>query len=257
MERLNVNYHTHTYRCNHASGKDEDYVIKAINAGIKVLGFSDHTPRIFKSGHISGFRMRAELAKDYFDSIRMLREKYKDEIDVKAGVEAEYYENDPGYFDYIDEFQPDYIIQGQHFIISEESGRRAARPTRDEKDLADYYLCLYKGIDSKRFFYIAHPDMINFTGDDRIFIKHTEEFLRYAKEHKTLLEINRLGLFENRHYPRELFWELCGRTGCKAVIGLDAHNPAVFDDTRTMTKCIEYAKKHNVILAGEDELIIP
>ena len=91
MERLNVNYHTHTYRCNHASGKDEDYVIKAINAGIKVLGFSDHTPRFFKSGHISGFRMRAELAKDYFDSIRMLREKYKDEIDVKVGVEAEYY----------------------------------------------------------------------------------------------------------------------------------------------------------------------
>lgn len=38
------NYHTHTTRCYHASGKDEEYVKAAIKAGIKELGFSDHTP---------------------------------------------------------------------------------------------------------------------------------------------------------------------------------------------------------------------
>ena len=36
------NYHTHTTRCYHASGKDEEYVKAAIKAGIKELGFSDH-----------------------------------------------------------------------------------------------------------------------------------------------------------------------------------------------------------------------
>lgn len=35
------NYHTHTTRCYHASGKDEEYVKAAIKAGIKELGFSD------------------------------------------------------------------------------------------------------------------------------------------------------------------------------------------------------------------------
>ena len=35
-------YHTHTKRCGHAVGEDEEYVIEAIKAGIKDLGFSDH-----------------------------------------------------------------------------------------------------------------------------------------------------------------------------------------------------------------------
>ena len=38
------NYHTHTTRCFHAIGKDEEYVKAAIQANIKELGFSDHTP---------------------------------------------------------------------------------------------------------------------------------------------------------------------------------------------------------------------
>ena len=32
------NYHTHTTRCFHAIGKDEEYVKAAIKAGIKELG---------------------------------------------------------------------------------------------------------------------------------------------------------------------------------------------------------------------------
>ena len=42
------NYHTHTARCNHASGTDREYVEKAIEAGYKTLGISDHAPYLFK-----------------------------------------------------------------------------------------------------------------------------------------------------------------------------------------------------------------
>ena len=42
-----VNYHTHTTRCNHASGTEKEYVEAAIETGLKVLGFSDHTPYPF------------------------------------------------------------------------------------------------------------------------------------------------------------------------------------------------------------------
>ena len=35
-------YHTHTYRCGHADGEDEEYVLEAIAAGVRKLGFSDH-----------------------------------------------------------------------------------------------------------------------------------------------------------------------------------------------------------------------
>ena len=51
MEDKQLDYclHTHTKRCGHAFGADEEYVQAAIDAGIKVLGFSDHIflPNIF------------------------------------------------------------------------------------------------------------------------------------------------------------------------------------------------------------------
>ena len=39
---IKANYHTHTARCGHAIGTDEEYVQAAIQAGLKTLGFSDH-----------------------------------------------------------------------------------------------------------------------------------------------------------------------------------------------------------------------
>jgi histidinol phosphatase-like PHP family hydrolase len=43
MERkLDYCYHSHTTRCGHAYGSDEDYVEAAITNGFRVIGFSDH-----------------------------------------------------------------------------------------------------------------------------------------------------------------------------------------------------------------------
>ena len=41
---MKVNLHTHTYRCGHAEGTEEEYVLAAIENGYVKLGFSDHTP---------------------------------------------------------------------------------------------------------------------------------------------------------------------------------------------------------------------
>ncbi len=39
-----VNYHTHCARCRHAFGTEEDYVEKALEYNLDILGFSDHLP---------------------------------------------------------------------------------------------------------------------------------------------------------------------------------------------------------------------
>ena len=36
---MRTNYHTHTYRCHHASGTEEDYIIE----GIANIGFTNTT----------------------------------------------------------------------------------------------------------------------------------------------------------------------------------------------------------------------
>ena len=67
------NLHTHTYRCNHASGKDEEYVIKAIENGYSTIGFSDHAPYLFPNGYVSSFRMLPNEAEGYAKSINSLK----------------------------------------------------------------------------------------------------------------------------------------------------------------------------------------
>ena len=56
------------------------------------------------------------------------------------------------------------------------------------------------------------------------------EMCRKAKECVIPLEINLLGVHENRHYPRPFFWDIAAEEGCSAVIGMDAHKPEAILD---------------------------
>ena len=88
---MKFNLHTHTTRCHHAKGSDEEYVLAAIENGYDMIGFADHAPYVFPSGHKSGFRMELSKAQGYVDSVRALQDKYSDKIQVKLGFELEYY----------------------------------------------------------------------------------------------------------------------------------------------------------------------
>ena len=86
--RLTYNYHTHTYRCGHAKGKDKDYVDSAIALGIKVLGFSDHV--MLKGYKQPGIRGNYSQLSGYVRSINKLKKAYKDQIEIHVGFECEY-----------------------------------------------------------------------------------------------------------------------------------------------------------------------
>ena len=66
---LTTNFHTHTTRCNHASGEDRQYVEEAIKGGLKVLGFSDHSPYFFSGDYYSTFRMKRDSRQSIIRSI--------------------------------------------------------------------------------------------------------------------------------------------------------------------------------------------
>ena len=55
-----TNYHTHTTRCLHATGSDEEFVLSAIKGGYQELGFSDHTPWKYHTDYVSDIRMTPE-----------------------------------------------------------------------------------------------------------------------------------------------------------------------------------------------------
>ena len=53
---MTTNLHTHTPRCNHAWGSETEYVECALQEGLTVLGFSDHSPYVFPGEYYSHFR---------------------------------------------------------------------------------------------------------------------------------------------------------------------------------------------------------
>ncbi len=57
---MKTNYHTHTTRCHHATGSDEEFVLSAIKGGYQEIGFSDHTPWKYHTNYISDIRMLPE-----------------------------------------------------------------------------------------------------------------------------------------------------------------------------------------------------
>ena len=79
------------------------------------------------------------------------------------------------------------------------------------------------GLETGCFSYIAHPDLINYTGSKKIYRKHMRQLAEAAKATGTPLEINLLGLTIGRHYPNPLFWEIVAETGNAVVMGCDAH----------------------------------
>ena len=59
-----ANYHSHTTRCRHAEGTEREYIERALQGGLKILGFSDHTPYLFPGDYYSNFRMFPDQLPD-------------------------------------------------------------------------------------------------------------------------------------------------------------------------------------------------
>ena len=225
---MKANFHTHTARCRHATGEDREYVERAIEAGLSVLGFSDHSPYWFPNGYYSGYRMLPSDIEGYMTSVLSLKEEYKNDITIYAGFEAEYY---PAYFDRMIEmiapYPYDYLILGQHCLHNEISGHSVMYPPYepDEAYLTTYVDECIAGLETGKFFYFAHPDVMNFKGDAAVYAREMRRLCEAAKRMNIPLEINLLGIRDNRCYPREDFWKIAHDVGNEVLFGCDAHSP--------------------------------
>ncbi len=252
------NLHTHTKRCHHATGTDEDYVQRAIANGYELIGFSDHAPYIFPKRYKSSFRMNLSQTKNYVDSINALKNKYSSEIEIKLGFELEYY---PQLFEkeieYLKSFDYDYLILGQHFIDNEfENYSKYAASKTDSTAVFDKYVSqLLLGVETGMFTYVAHPDLINFTGDREIYLNKMEYMLNKLKESDTPIEFNFLGFIDKRHYPNDDFWKIAAEKKNRVIIGLDAHEPTMFDRTAQYNDAKLYLKNLGITPLEKIELI--
>ena len=226
---LNYNLHTHTKRCNHASGEDREYVEAAIRADMKTLGFSDHCPQFFPvEDYYSFFRMFPEQAQEYAESVRALQKEYRNDIDILLGFETEYYpQTYDAFIEFVRPLHLDYLIMGQHFVGNEydEGSYYAASEGKKERYLDKYVQQVKEGLSKGVFTYLAHPDIVWYCGDWGYYRQKMTELCRFAKERDIPLEFNLLGYINKRSYPCPAFWNIVSQVGNKVVVGFDAHSP--------------------------------
>lgn len=234
------NYHTHTVRCGHASGGDKEFVEAAIKAGIKVLGFADHTPQIYPDDIAWGpdHRMPINEFYGYCDSVLKLKEEYKNDIEIHLGGEVEYY---PKAFNktakFLRDFGIEYFLLGQHYTKNQwDKGAVYTGSTTDDKAvIVEYTDTVIEQMASGEFMYVAHPDLIHFVGDDEFRDEQFRRICEASVKTGVPLEVNLLGIRLKRWYPNKRFWEIAGECGVQAIVGCDAHDPVqLLDAEKTL-----------------------
>lgn len=256
---LKANYHTHTYRCGHASGEDEDYLKEALGAGMVELGYSDH---IMLPGYSEvGIRGDFSLFEDYISSITNIKNKYKDRIKVYIGFEAEafpqYY---PFYRELISSKKIDYLILGNHLAMDD--NKKIFCHFSKIKSASELYLyrdLTFSSLQTGCFKCFAHPDyfMSNIENIDKDVKKVMSDIVSLCVELDIPLEINLAGIRNgmkkigkiNRYvYPTDLFLQTCQKYNAKVIIGQDAHSPKQIDNLEANEKAIMLVRKYNLNL---------
>ena len=260
---LKANYHTHTKRCGHAIGEDEEYVLEAIGKGFRTLGFSDHAMfPTFSEPHVRGDYQ--QCFDDYISSINALRKKYSQKIDIYLGFEAE---SIPSFFPFLKELIDngvlDYLILGNHFSLSD-NGAIAVKFSiiTNASQLYLYRDLAIKAMRSKMFSIFAHPDycfssVSNFDSDCK---KITRDIISCAIEEDIPLEINVAGIRsgkkrigdEDRYiYPTDFFFSVASKMNAKCIIGQDAHSPRQVYADSSVYEAVSFAKRHDLNLVDE------
>ena len=245
MKNRMTNFHMHTSRCHHAYGSDEEFVLASIRNGYQEIGFSDHACWKYDSHFKPHMRMTVEDFPEYKKQVLYLKEKYKDKIEIHLGLEAEYF---PAMQDWLLQFcideEIEYLIFGNHFYKSDEL--KIYFGNTDPNYVQAYFDSCVEGLKTGMYSYLAHPELIL----RNTYLEWNQEieaqFTKVCKLCKKMdipLEYNVLGMQMNNKmgyisYPHPKFWQLAAKIGCKAIIGMDAHqirdlNRQLYEEART------------------------
>lgn len=231
---MKTNYHTHTKRCLHAQGLEEDYVKAALGYGVSVLGFSDHAPF---PDYDFGYRMPYEELQTYFSAVDRVTTEYKSDIIIKKGLEIEYM---PRYNEYYQQLltkdKLDYLLLGEHFYCDDAGNTYNIYDAENTEAYIIYAKAIAKALGTGYFSCVAHPDLftINQFRWDRNCDAAVDIILEAAAQHDAVLEFNANGLRRGIQeypegkrymYPHQKFWEKVPGSGIRVIVGADSHEP--------------------------------
>ena len=231
---IQCDYHIHTPLCHHADGPMEAYVERAIELGLREVGFSDHNP--LPNGFGANVRMQESELEYYVNRVLDLRFQYHGKIDVMLGLELDYVE---GLEDYVAKqiaaYPWDYIIGSVHYLDRDcriGSWSKNYPGTADEQ-YARYFALIRQLASSGLCDVLAHLDVVKRCthlptqrGLDEISATLAEIALAGV-----CMEINTSGyrhpelVNDPQPYPALSFVEQAVALGIPLTVNSDAHAP--------------------------------
>ncbi|MBW2569666.1 MAG: histidinol-phosphatase [Deltaproteobacteria bacterium] len=227
-----IDYHVHTMLCNHAKNSMEAYIQKAIVIGLKEICFLDHLT-MHKSGET--LSMSPGEVPFYFQAARVLKQKYKNVIKVKVGLEIDF---SPAHIDIFHDITETYsfdvIGSSLHFPGDLDIVRHSSDWRHGRLD-ADYVYGLYLSqleimLDYNYFDVVCHIDLIKkFNRKPAIsFEKKFDKILSKIKKKDLTVEVNTSGYNYaiGDAFPSLNILKKCHESGISITLGSDAHSPA-------------------------------
>lgn len=231
-----IDYHTHHERCGHAEGSLEQYVQRGIEIGLTQIGLSDHMPllHVDPATYYPGMAMPMDELPKYVEECMELKEKYKNQIDIRVGLEGDYIE---GYEEQIEgiirAYPWDYVIGSVHFLGEWDISDYRQLDKWEGQDryvvFERYYDAVKKAVRTGLYDYIGHIDVIKrfkFLPEQDVW--HLEkEALDTVKANKMAIELNASGLRMpiEEMFPGRRMLKYCYEQDIPLTIGSDAHHP--------------------------------
>lgn len=267
-----TDYHIHTTYCDGKS-TPSNIVKKAISKNINIIGFSGHSMNPFaETWHIA-----PNEHENYINEINSLKEKYKNDIQILRGFEADYIPSlcEPS-FNRFKNFFPEYLIGSVHYIVTKngfftiddsvenvKEGIDKLFNGNGKKVVQEYFYLEREMIKNCDFTILGHLDLVRkrndilhfFNEDESWYKKELKELVKEIKKTNLLIEINTGAISRkimNDVYPSSYMLELLHNENIPIIFSSDSHTEE--------TLCAHFDKaKEAAIKAGykEHAILIP
>lgn len=220
--------HCHTPLCKHAHGLPTDYAAVALRRGLKGLIVTCHCP--LPDGTSPDVRMAPEEFDTYLQLIEDARAAFAGRLDVRAGLESDYYPGVERWLERLHDRAPLHHVLGSVHMQMWHYRRKYFDGDYYHYQQT-YFDHLAQAAETGLFDTLAHPDLVkNESPEDWDFARiqpSIERALDRIAAAGVAMELNTSGL--NKTYPEmnpgPAMLSLMQARGIPVVIGADAHRP--------------------------------
>lgn len=220
--------HMHTPLCKHSRGKPSAYAKEAEKKGLKGITITCHSP--MPDGWNPKVRMSINQFDEYVDMVYEARDEYAGRVDVRLGMESDYFPGMEGWLeDLHNKADFSYILGSVHPQTDEYKKMYLEGRNRLDYEKS-YFVNLANAAETGLFDCLSHPDIVKIVHASQYKVSDHMDTIKWSLDRiaKTdvAMELNTSGILKSykEYNPgMEILSEMAERN-IPVVLGSDSHD---------------------------------